>query len=248
MLNRLGFERVGDISWPEHVSIFTTPFRIAAALGIPLIFYGENPQNQYGGPQGSEQALEMTRRWRSEFGGFLGMRPSDLVGELGITERDMADYEMPSEEAMRAVGVEAHFLGQYFEWDSARNLDAAVTAGMKVACPTPANWWAGENLDCAFTGLHDHGMYRKFGYGRGAAQISVDIRHGRITRESALQWARTHDGLFPWFYCGVSLSEMLAALSVDDAWLDRALERFTNRELFEGIEDRRPMLLPGGWE
>jgi hypothetical protein len=48
-LNRLGLTLVGDISWPEHVSIFTTPFRVAVALGIPLLFYGENPQSQYGG-------------------------------------------------------------------------------------------------------------------------------------------------------------------------------------------------------
>ena len=47
-LNLLALEMVGDISWPEHVSIFTTPFKIASCMGIPLIFYGESPQNQYG--------------------------------------------------------------------------------------------------------------------------------------------------------------------------------------------------------
>ena len=40
-LNRMGLDLVGDISWPEHVSIFTTPFRTSVDLGIPLIFYGE---------------------------------------------------------------------------------------------------------------------------------------------------------------------------------------------------------------
>jgi hypothetical protein len=38
--------------------IFTTPFRAAHATGIPLLFYGENPQNQYGGPM---EALEAQR-------------------------------------------------------------------------------------------------------------------------------------------------------------------------------------------
>ncbi len=74
-LNRLGLELVGDISWPEHVSIFCTPFRIACDLGIPLIFYGECPQSQYGGPPGTDEAREMTLRWTQEFGGFLGLRP-----------------------------------------------------------------------------------------------------------------------------------------------------------------------------
>jgi hypothetical protein len=47
-------EMVGDISWPEHVaSSRAVPRR--AQLGIPLLFYGENPQNQYGGPLGSSR-------------------------------------------------------------------------------------------------------------------------------------------------------------------------------------------------
>jgi hypothetical protein len=61
-LNRLGLQLVGDASWPEHVAIFTLPFRAAVQLKIPFLFYGENPQNQYGGPdEGSQAALQMTR-------------------------------------------------------------------------------------------------------------------------------------------------------------------------------------------
>ncbi len=105
-LNRLGLKLVGDISWPEHVSIFTTPFNMAVSLGKSLVFYGENPQREYGGPPGSHQAREMTRRWVSEFGGFLGLRPMDLVGMDGITESDMGDYLPPKGEH----NVEAHFL------------------------------------------------------------------------------------------------------------------------------------------
>src|SRR3990167_8283889 len=104
-LNRLGLEMVGDCSWPEHVSIFTTPFRVAVALGIPLIFYGESPQNQYGGQPGSEEARQLTARWRSEYGGFLGLRPADLIGMGGLMARDMADYEMPSDFQLLSCGV-----------------------------------------------------------------------------------------------------------------------------------------------
>jgi hypothetical protein len=79
-LNRLGLELVGDISWPEHAAIFSTPFRVAVETGHTLLMYGENPQDQYGGPLGTEEARTMTRRWVTEFGGFLGLRPSDFVG------------------------------------------------------------------------------------------------------------------------------------------------------------------------
>jgi hypothetical protein len=39
-LNRIGLTQVGDISWPEHVSIFTIPVRIAVKFNIPLIIWG----------------------------------------------------------------------------------------------------------------------------------------------------------------------------------------------------------------
>ena len=48
---RIGLNMVGDISYGEHLAIFSTPFRMAKQLGIPLIFYGECPQNEVGGPR-----------------------------------------------------------------------------------------------------------------------------------------------------------------------------------------------------
>lgn len=231
-LNRFGMEMVGDISWPEHVSIFTTPVRLAVTLGIPLLFYGENPQEAYGGPQGSEEAKVMTQRWVSEFGGFLGLRPSDF-GTMGY---DMTDYLPPSDEQMRKVGIERHFLGAYFEWDSERNATVAAENGMRQELPCDANWWPAENLDNAQTGLHDHAMFRKYGYGRGAAQISVDVRAGRITRHGALGWVEKFDGRFPEVYADVPVDEVLAKIDCDRAWLKEHLDAHTNWELFKGEE------------
>ncbi|MCR4331270.1 MAG: N-acetyl sugar amidotransferase [Sulfuricaulis sp.] len=239
-LNRLGLEMVGDISWPEHASIFSTPFRVAAQLSIPLIFYGECPQEAYGGPVGSEQAREMTLRWRSEFGGFLGLRPSDLA--MMTSAKSMQDYEMPQFSAMEC-DPEAHFLGQYIEWDSGRNARVANEHGMQWALPTDANRWAHENQDNAQTGLHDFMCYLKYGYGRGCAQISVDVRAGRISRTDALDWLSRHDGLFPHTYAGVTIEEVLDRIGMKRRELDVIMDRFTNEELFSGKTDRcRPIL------
>lgn len=226
-LNRIGLDLVGDISWPEHVAIFTSPFILAKALDIPLIFYGENPQAEYGGPsRDSQEARQMTRRWVSEFGGFLGLRASD-VRDMGY---DMAAYTMPED----LGAIEAHFLGSYVPWDSHRNAKVAADMGMTwhPAGPTPANWWPWENLDNAQTGLHDHMMYLKYGYGRGCAQISVDVRNGRITREKALEWVEQFDGLFPHHYAGVGWREVLKRINVEPAELQAIMDRFTNREIF----------------
>ena len=223
-LNRLGLELVGDISWPEHAAIFSTPFKVAQQTGHTLIMYGENPQDQYGGPMGSEQAMQMTRRWVTEFGGFLGLRPSDFVGMEGITERDMADYEPPAE-----TSAEAHFLGQYIQWDSHRNAEVAQAAGMYVPDkpPSEANWWRAENLDNATTGIHDYFMFLKYGFGRGCQQISVDVRAGLVTRAHAMAWVESMDGLFPWNYAGVTFDDALDRIGMSKIAFNACVERFT---------------------
>ena len=241
-LNRFGLEMVGDISWPEHASIFSTPFREAVANKIPLIFYGENPQNQYGGPAGSDEAKTMTRRWTQEYGGFLGLRPSDFVGVEGITEKQMADYELPKQADIDALGVEAHFLGQYLPWDSWENADVAYRHGMIQELPERCNWWEFENLDNAQTGIHDWFAYLKYGYGRCVAQLSVDIRDGRISREDAEVWRRKKEPLFPYEYGGVDAEGVLADIGLSWTEFVRIADQFTNWSIFRRVEDDQDAL------
>jgi N-acetyl sugar amidotransferase len=239
-LCRLGLELVGDCCWPEHASIFSVPFRVARDLGIELIFYGENPQREYGGPIGAEQAAGMSRRWVTEFGGFLGLRPQDFIGHYGIRTADMMDYEPPHPDVWGDVS--AYFLGQFIPWDSHRNARIANEAGMTQKLPTLANWWAFENIDNALTGLHDHGMYRKYGYGRFVGQVSVDIRNGLIDRETALTIAKANDGAFPFTYAGVTIDEVLEFLGMTSQELMAALDAHTNWDLFDGMVNFRPVL------
>src|SRR4030095_14246010 len=103
-INRLALTQVGDISWPEHVAIFTIPVRIAVQMGIALIVWGENSQNEYGGPAAAAENNVLTRRWLEEFGGLLGLRVSDLVGQEGIEAKDLIQYTYPSDEALRKSG------------------------------------------------------------------------------------------------------------------------------------------------
>ena len=228
-LNRIGLELVGDISWREHVGIFSIPWRMACDLAKPLIMYGENPQNQYGGPPGSQEAREMTLRWRSEYGGFLGLRTSDMA--MMTSERSMRDYEPPSAEDIDVLGIEAHFLGQYLPWDSHRNAEIAMDAGMEAALPCDANWWPWENLDNAQTGIHDHMMWLKYGFGRAAQQMSVDIRNGRLRRSDAAAVCFVKDGVFPETYADVPVAEVLDRIGITRGRLNEIMWQFTNQSV-----------------
>src|SRR5439155_6819049 len=135
-INRLALTEVGDISWPEHVSIFTIPVRIAVQMGIPLIVWGENSQNEYGGPAGAAGDSVLTRRWLEEFGGLLGLRVTDLVGQEGIEARHLIQYTYPSDEELERVGVTGVFLGFYLPWDGFGNALFSQAHGFETYAST----------------------------------------------------------------------------------------------------------------
>ena len=148
-----------------------------------------------------------------------------------------------------AMPVEAHFLGQYLPWDSHQNAKVAMDAGMLAALPCGANWWPAENLDNAQTSVHDFVGWLKYGYGRGCAQISVDVRAGAITRTMALEWVRSNDGLFPEVYAGVPVGEVLDRIGMTRRDLYRVMDQFTDWSLFRRVIDDEaamPMLMDWG--
>ena len=233
-MNRVGLREVGDISWPEHVGIFTAPVRLAVQMRIPLIVWGENSQNEYGGPAAAAKDSVLTRRWLEEFGGLLGLRVSDLVGQEGITARDLLPYQYPDDAQLADVGVTGIFLGYYLPWDGWANQVIAQAHGFETY-PTfvegsLANY---ENLDNAFNGIHDYFKFLKFGFGRATDLACMAVRRGRLERHDAIELVRLHDGGFPNHHLGVSLDDMLDDLDISAEEFEGICDRFTNKRLFE---------------
>lgn len=232
-INRLALEQVGDISWPEHVLIFTVPVRIAVQMNIPLIIWGENSQNEYGGPATAAKNNVLTRRWLEEFGGLLGLRVSDLIGCDGIDMRHLIQYTYPSDEELQRVGVTGIFLGYYLPWDGYQNALLAQAHGFetyhKIVEGSLVNY---ENLDNAQTGIHDYFKFLKYGFGRATDLACLHIRRGRLNRRDAIKLVKMCDGKFPWTYLGIPLEDILYEIDLDIDQFIRICDRFTNKKLF----------------
>lgn len=232
-INRLALTQVGDISWPEHVTIFTVPVRIAVQFRVPLIIWGENPQNEYGGPAAAAENNVLTRRWLEEFGGLLGLRVSDLIGQEGIEPKHLIQYTYPSDDELKQVGVTGLFLGYYLPWDGYVNALYAQAHGFetyhKAVEGSLVNY---ENLDNVQTGIHDYFKFLKYGFGRATDLACLHIRRGRLTRNDALELVKKHDGKFPWVYLGVPLEEILRSIDMTLDEFIKVCDRFTNKKLF----------------
>lgn len=241
-INRLALCQVGDISWPEHVAIFTIPVRIAVQFGVPLIVWGENSQHEYGGPAAAADNNVLTRRWLEEFGGLLGLRVSDLVGQEGIEPKHLVPYTYPTDDDLARVGVSGIFLGYYVPWDGYQNALYAQAHGFETFPRTVEGSIVDyENLDNLQTGIHDYFKFLKYGFGRATDIASLHIRRGRISRDDGLRLVRRHDGKFPWTYLGEPIQKVLDAIDMTLEEFQQVCDRFTNKRLF--VCDRRGELV-----
>ena len=233
-MNRLALTEVGDISWPEHVAIFTIPVRVAVQMKVPLLIWGENSQNEYGGPAAAAEGSTLTRAWLEEFGGLLGLRVSDLVGRERIEPKHLIQYTYPTNHDLQAVGVTGLFLGYYLPWDGFRNALVAQAYGFESHPHTvEGSAVSYENLDNHQTGIHDYFKVPSgYGFGRATDLACLHLRRGRLTRTEALAIVRRLDGKFPWTYLGTPLAEILEDIEMSLDEFIVVCDRFTNKKLF----------------
>lgn len=231
-INKLALETLGDISWPEHLLIFTVPVRIAVQMNVPLIVWGECSQNEYGGPATATQSSILNRRWLEEFGGLLGMRVSDLPDLLRCYPKELIQYQYPSDEDLQRVGVTGIFLGYFVPWSGAGNAEYSKKHGFetydKCVEGSAVDY---ENLDNGQCGLHDYFKWLKYGFGRASDLVSMAIRRGTMTREQGLRLVEERDGAYPESYLGVPLGRILEEIGMTRKEFDACCDRFRNRKI-----------------
>jgi N-acetyl sugar amidotransferase len=233
-LNKICLKEIGDISWPEHVSIFTIPIKIAVKFNISLIIYGENPQIEYGGPDDSLNNFILDKKWLEEFGGLIGLRVNDLYTHYGFEKKELEFLEYPSAEELKKVNINAIFLGYFEPWDNIKNADIAKKNGFKdFGQSIEGGYLPYEKIDNYQHGIHDYFKYLKFGFGRASDQVSLLIRRNLLTRTEGINIVDKNEGYFPKSYLGKPIKEILNYI---DMTLDEFIEicdKFTNKKIFK---------------
>ena len=243
-INKYCLETIGDISWPEHVLIFTIPVIIACKFGINTIIWGENPQNEYGGPIENQDVFKMEpNRWLAEFGGLNGLRVNDLI-DNGIGDTgDYRLYRYPTMEDISYNNIEQIFLGQFFEWDGRENFAIAHNHGFTPSVSdVETHGFCHENLDNYQTGIHDYFKYLKYGFGRATDICCTEIKQGRMTREYAKFHIRQWDGTHIRSYLQKQTIDILAKINISETEFIKICDKFMNKELF--YFDENGLIMP----
>jgi N-acetyl sugar amidotransferase len=233
-LNKYCLEEIGDISWPEHVSIFTIPVKVAVSYKIPLIIWGECSQNEYGGPATSIHNNTLDRNWLEEFGGLLGLRVSDITELANINKKHIISLNYPSDEDIQTVGVTGIFLGYYIKWCGISNALLSQSYGFTTYSSNVEGSISNyENLDNYQTVIHDYFKYLKFGFDRSTDIASSLIRRGIISRDDALLMVKHNEGKFPKKSLGKSIEYILEHIDLSVDEFNNICDKFTNKSLFK---------------
>lgn len=230
-LVRIGFFKLGDCCWPEHIGIFSAPVKLAVNYNVPLLIWGENSQFEYGGPATKKDNNYLDRNWLEQFQ-MSGHRLSDVVHD-GVELNSIKTLIYPSDEDVQRVGVTGLFLGYFEKWDSQRNVDLCCSLGWSKNPDGPVEGAYNdvENLDCKYIGgLHDYMKFIKYGYGRATDQLCIEIRAGRMTRNEAIEALKiSSEGEIPWKY----VPDFINYLNITEEQFLENLDRFTNKAIFK---------------
>jgi N-acetyl sugar amidotransferase len=198
-ISRYMLKTVGDLTWHYHAGIRTLPFQVAVKYRIPLIVWGEHGFAELTGLVTLEDMVEFTK-WARQEHDMRGYEPYDLINEeSGITQRDIVPYIYPSDEQIEELEVKGIYISNFYYWDAlghAKKMqewyDFAVHPG-----PRDRTFILHGKTDDHANDVHDYLKYLKFGYGRATDDASMEIRHGRLTREEGIELVQRYDPVRP---------------------------------------------------
>ncbi len=219
------------VHWDAGVN--AAPVQMAVHLNVPLVFYAEHGESEYGGKLLSEEHAKI-RDIAEVLEHQIGDHPSNWVGG-DISERDLAPYIYPEAEDIQRVGVKALYFGYFFPWDVVDNFNY-------IRKQIDFRTWPQGRVDGTFTdfdslddkidNLYYYMQMIKFGFGRASRDASRQIYRGRMTREQALEIARNYDDEFPKTY----FDEHLGYLNLTEPDFYALVDKHRNPEVwkFEG--------------
>jgi N-acetyl sugar amidotransferase len=229
-LSRRFFVERGNpkVAWDAGVN--AVPLQVAVNYNIPLVFYAEHGESEYGGrvlSEDSKKIRDITEVVEHQVGDDARNWVDDVV-----SEGDLNPYVYPDAADTARVGVKAFYFAYFFRWSMYENFQFIRTKIPFATHPnkrTPGTFTDFDSLDDKSDDLYYYMQYIKFGFGRAVRDACRLIQNRQMTREQGLELARKYDGEFPEEH----LSAMLDYLGMSRKELLEAIDLHRNPELWE---------------
>jgi N-acetyl sugar amidotransferase len=228
-LARRFFVERGNMKVAWDAGINAIPVQTALRYRIPLVFYAEHGESEYGG-RVLHKDSNRTKDFTEVIEHHIGDDPRNWVDDV-VAETDLNPYLYPDLEEVRGVGVRAFYFSYFFRWSMLRNYEFIRTKIAFATHPdgrTPGTFTDFDSLDDKADNLYYYMQYIKFGFGRAIRDACRMIQNDQMTRDQAIEVARRYDGEFPEEH----LEPMLDYMQMTRDELLRVVDRHRNPELW----------------
>ncbi len=234
VLNRQGFVEKGFPYFGWLIAIQAAVVRLAVNLSIPLLFYGEDGEVEYGGSTESKNRamydIDYMKRIYME-GGY-----EKVLTSSGLSKSELYFFLFPTDQEIQGKELFITHWSYYESWDPYRNyLVAKEHCGLQEAPESNTGTFTNfAQNDQALYALHTYLMYLKFGFGRATQDAGIEIRRGAMTRDQAINLVRLYDGHYPEEFIEVYLKYY----EMERDEFEGVLNKWANKELFKKLNGR----------
>lgn len=231
LMTRKAFEELGSPTWYWDRAVYAFPIKLGVKLGIPLIFYGENINYQYGGLQEKETPSALSQINNDVVKDVGGLK------HWGIPLKDLQACVYPTKKAIKEAKLNPVYLSYYVSWSGFNNMEKARELGFKTLDDTGE--WKREGyiegydqIDSAGYLVHPWMKFPKYGHARVTDIASNQIRDGLLDRETAIGLVNNEDyKLDP-----IALQDFLNFTGYTREEFDAIVDKFANQEYVEKID------------
>ena len=252
-LARCCFEELGDAWQPFAYGQMGFAFHVAHQMRIPLVFFGENGEAEYGGSTAhNEKPYMPVEDWAELY--YKGVTIDDVMKVLWIKPyfkaksfnfQDLTFYRPPPEKALKLANIQMYWWSYYHCWVPQENYyyvteHTGFQANFERSEGTYSKY---ASLDDKLDGFHYYLAYIKFGIGRCTSDASHEIRDGHLTREEGVALVHKFDGEFPKKY----FAEFLEYLQITEIEFWAIVNRWRTPQLWENYIDNMGQEPVGDW-
>ncbi|MSR76822.1 MAG: N-acetyl sugar amidotransferase [Candidatus Omnitrophica bacterium] len=229
ILNRQGFIEKGFPYYGWLVAVQAAVVRLAVNLNIPLLFYGEDGEVEYGGSSESKNHPVYDIAYMKRI--YLEGGHERILNSCGLSDAELYFFSFPSDRELKGKDLKITHWSYFESWDPYQNyLTAKEHCGLQEA--TENNTGTFTNFaqnDQALYALHTYMMYLKFGFGRATQDAGIEIRRGAMTRDQAINLVRLYDGHYPEEF----IETYLDYYQMTQNEFDAVLDQWANKNLFK---------------
>ncbi|OGV49316.1 MAG: hypothetical protein A2X49_04140 [Lentisphaerae bacterium GWF2_52_8] len=228
------------VAWDAGVNV--VPVQVAFKYKIPLIFYAEHGETEYGG-RILHQDSGKTRDFTEVIEHQIGDDPRNWADDT-ISLHGLQPYIYPDIRAMHDMNLVAYYFAYFHKWSMYENYvyikDNVKDFKINPRGRTTGTFTNFDSLDDKIDPLYYYMQFIKFGFGRTIRDASRMMQNGHLPREQALEYINKYDGEFPEEH----FEEVLDYFQLSREEFTQIVDKHRNPEIWQKVDGKWQLRYP----